>query len=34
MNKICEEQNSIRNIKAKKDVHSEQTKDNKRILNY
>ena len=31
MNEICEVRNSIRDIKAKKDVHSEQVKDNKRI---
>ena len=29
MNKICEVRNSIRDIKAKTDVHSEQVKDNK-----
>ena len=31
MNDICEVRNSIRDIKAKKDVHSEQVKDNKRL---
>ena len=31
MNEISEVRNSIRDIKAKKDVHSEQVKDNKRI---
>ena len=31
MNEICEAQDSIRDIKAKKDVHSEQLKDNKRL---
>ena len=31
MNEICEVRNSIRDIKAKKDVHSEQVKDNKRL---
>ena len=31
MNKICEARDSIRDIKAKKDVHSEQLKDNKRL---
>ena len=31
MNEICELRNSIRDIKAKKDVHSEQVKDNKRL---
>ena len=29
MNEICEVGNSIRDIKAKKDIHSEQVKDNK-----
>ena len=29
MNEICEVRNSIRDIKAKKDVHSEEVKDNK-----
>ena len=33
MNEICEVRNSIRDIKAKKDVHSEQVKDNKRLWN-
>ena len=33
MNEICEVRNSIRDIKAKKDVHSEQVKDNKRRWN-
>ena len=31
MNEICEVRNSISNIKAKKDVHSKQVKDNKRL---
>ena len=31
MNEIFELRNSIRDIKAKKDVHSEQVKDNKRL---
>ena len=31
MNEICEARDSIRDIKAKKDVHSEQLKDNKRL---
>ena len=31
MNEICEVRNSIRDIKAKKDVHREQLKDNKRL---
>ena len=31
MNEICEIRNSIRDIKAKTDVHSEQVKDNKRL---
>ena len=31
MNDICEVRNSIRDIKARKDVHSEQVKDNKRL---
>ena len=31
MNEICEVRNSIRDIKAKKDVHNEQVKDNKRL---
>ena len=31
MNKICEERNRITNIKAKKDVHSKEVKDNKRL---
>ena len=31
MNEICEVRNSIRDIKAKKDIHSEQVKDNKRL---
>ena len=31
MNEICEVRNSIRDIKAKTDVHSEQVKDNKRL---
>ena len=31
MNEICEARNSISDIKAKKDVHSEQVKDNKRL---
>ena len=31
MNEICEVRNIIRDIKAKKDVHSEQLKDNKRL---
>ena len=31
MNDICEVRNSIRDIKAKKDVHSKQVKDNKRL---
>ena len=30
-NEICEIRNSIRDIKAKTDVHSEQVKDNKRL---
>ena len=29
MNEICEVGNSICDIKAKKDIHSEQVKDNK-----
>ena len=33
MNEICEIRNSIRDIKAKTDVHSEQVKDNKRLWN-
>ena len=33
MNEICEVRNIIRDIKAKKDVHSEQLKDNKRLWN-
>ena len=32
MNEICAIRNSIRDIKAKKDVHSEQVKDNKQTL--
>ena len=28
---ICEVQNSIRDIKAKQDIHSEQVKDSKRL---
>ena len=31
INQICEVRNSIRDVKAKKDVHSEQLKDNKRL---
>ena len=31
MNEICELRNSIHDIKAKKDVHSEQVRDNKRL---
>ena len=31
MNETCEIRNSIRDIKAKKDVRSEQVKDNKRL---
>ena len=31
MNEICELQNSIRDIKATTDVHSEQVKDNKQL---
>ena len=31
MNEICEARDSIRDIKAKQDVHSEQLKDNKRL---
>ena len=31
MNEICNVRNSIRNIKAKKDVPSEQVKDDKRL---
>ena len=31
MNEICEVRNSIRDIKATKDVHSKQVKDNKRL---
>ena len=31
MNEICEVRNSTRDIKAKKDVHSKQVKDNKRL---
>ena len=31
MNEICEIRNSIRDIKAKTDVHSEQVKHNKRL---
>ena len=31
INQICEVRNSIRDIKAKKDVHREQLKDNKRL---
>ena len=31
MNEICEARDSIPDIKAKKDVHSEQLKDNKRL---
>ena len=31
MNEICEARNSIRDMKAKTDVHCEQVKDNKRL---
>ena len=31
INQICEVRNSIRDVKAKKDVHSEQLKVNKRL---
>ena len=31
MNEICETRNSIRDIKAKTDVHSDQVKDNKQL---
>ena len=31
MNEICEVRNSIRDIKAKKDVHGEQVKDDKQL---
>ena len=31
MNEICEVRNSIRDIKAKKDVHTKQVKVNKRL---
>ena len=31
MNEICEVRNSIRDKKAKKDVHSKQVKHNKRL---
>ena len=31
INQICEVRNSTRDVKAKKDVHSEQLKDNKRL---
>ena len=33
MNEIYEARNSIRDIKTKKDVHSEQVKNNKRLWN-